>query len=157
MQLHLTPVTKQNRDLLFPLVRSANTAAKIDAWRRFVARQSDGNDDSGLLAARAANGIYVGLACYRVFADIRHEKVLEISHFISAGLTSVGNVTLGILDRLEKEAMTLGCKAVHVCLDTPIGGRDTPPFSRHEDATLQTRHLKDIGYRQDAVRLCKHL
>ena len=159
MQLQLTPVTEQNRDLLFPLVRSANAAAKIDVWRRFVTQQLERTDDSGLLAARDANGVYVGLACYRTFADVRHEKVLEISHFASAGLTRAGDVTLSILDRLEKEALKLGCKAVHICLDTPPAERTTPFFPSGDAAILQTvtRNLKDVGYEQDAVRLCKHL
>ena len=144
MRIQLTPVTEQNRDLLFPFVRSANAAAKIDVWRQFVAQQLDSTDDTGLLAARDANGVYVGLACYRTFADVRHEKVLDIAYFASAGLTRTEDVTLSILNRLEKEALKLGCRAVHICLDTPLSEEKMPFFPPGDGAILQTvtRNLK---------------
>ncbi|WP_343565563.1 hypothetical protein [Kiloniella sp. b19] len=137
--------------MVFPLIQSANTLVEIGKWQDFVDLQIQMDAESGIIAARASNGIYVGLACYRAFSDVKHEKVLEVSHFASAGLTRTGEIAVSILTNLEKEAKRLGCKAVHICFDTPVS-----ESSAQSEQTV-ANSLKGCGYEQDAVRLCKTL
>jgi hypothetical protein len=116
--------------LAWPLVRTAEPALDLRAWRKRGEVLIDGG--GGIIAAQSASGIIFGLATYEVVERRSFGSVLKVATLVTFDLTRHGHARRALLGQLHRIRSALGCTAT-VISETrrPISPQRRPTRTCH--------------------------
>ncbi len=146
------PLGSDQAPQAYPLVQSASPQLTLDQWLGYVrGLVRDGEDDQpagGVMSVQNRDGYIYGIYCHAVESDIKHGKVLKVSHFVAANLFDSTGVVDGLIDSMASVARDHGCAAVHV---------DIPEEARREARPAEgvVNRFKGAGYQVESVALCR--
>ena len=140
----VTPLSAEQIDTAYPLVREVAPGLGPAGWRRY-ARRAIGTAQAGhsgiMVARRSGRPFPCGLFCYHKEQDLARGPVLMASHFIAIDILDPGPVLAALVRELEILAPRLGCAAMRV--------------SVNEDRSELALALFRAGHRQESHTLAK--
>ncbi|MDE2581134.1 MAG: hypothetical protein KGL52_05830 [Rhodospirillales bacterium] len=117
--ISVAPLSAEQIDAAYPLVREVAPSLGRTAWRRYARRAIGGGAASGrgiMVARRAGRAFPCGLFCYQKERDLSRGDVLVASHFIALDILDARPVLSALVGELEAMAPRLGCTAVRVAV-----------------------------------------
>lgn len=115
-RITVAPLSAEQIDTVFPLVREVAPGLRPAAWRRY-ARRVVGGMRAGrggvMVARREGRRFPCGMFCYRREQDLAGEAVLVASHLVALDILDPRPVLVALVAELDALAPRLGCTAVH--------------------------------------------
>lgn len=142
--ISVTPLSAEQIDTVYPLVREVAPGLGAAEWRRY-ARRAIGTARAGhggiMVARRQGRPFPCGLFSYRKEQELGRGPVLVASHFVALDILDPRPVLAALVRELEALAPRLGCAAMRVSV-----GKDAA------DVALE---LARAGHRQESQTLAK--
>jgi hypothetical protein len=149
-RITVAPLSAEQIDTVYPLVREIAPALSQAAWRR-RARRAIGPSRPDATARAGASGIMVarrdgrpfpcGLFCYRKEHDLARGDVLVARNFVALDILDPRPVRAALVAELEALAPRLGCPTVRAAVG--------------QDGAELALVLADAGHRQEGRTLGK--
>ncbi len=108
-QLHVTQLAEAELARAYPLIRS-RAGVTLDHWLGFVRGLT--RIDGGVLAARAKEGCYYGLAAFAPLPHLQLGRVLGTELIAAIELGRTRHTRTALCAGLEHVAADLGCRAI---------------------------------------------
>jgi hypothetical protein len=149
--LKVAPMAPEQIAQALPLAQALRSDMTVAEWRRFCeGLMNDPSPNRGIECAADEHGYLLGFFAYQAQPDLTHGRVLSIDPFIAIDLYGRDYSAQRMLVRIESLAKSLNCASTHVALGGIAGKIPKETGARVEK-------FLEMGYRADAMRLCKEL
>lgn len=131
----ISPLTRELRDFVYPLVRAADPAISLDAWTAYVAEIADPLrftlDQDEVVVAQDEGAYARGLCISAVRRHLSHGRLLDVSLMVVASAGDEGGVADRLMAYLSDKSERLGCDAIRLPAGAGAGWTRRVPALAH--------------------------